>query len=161
MIRTAAMADLPAILEVYAYAREYMVQTGNPTQWGKVYPDEELLGEDIENQRLFLLEERGVLHGVFYFVIGPDPTYALIENGSWRSDAPYGTIHRIAAAQGARGVFGRCMEYCLEQIGHLRIDTHEDNKVMQHTLEKHGFVPRGTIYTDNGTPRIAYDYIRP
>ena len=47
LIRNAETADLPSILGIYAYAREFMVQTGNPTQWGDDYPSEPLLGNDI------------------------------------------------------------------------------------------------------------------
>ena len=28
---------------------------------------------------------------------------------------------------------------------------------MQHVVTKHGFKPCGIIYTDDGTPRIAFD----
>lgn len=31
-IRTATILDLERILEIYAYARTFMAQTGNPTQ---------------------------------------------------------------------------------------------------------------------------------
>lgn len=32
-IRKAEMKDMARILEIYAYARDYMVRTGNPKQW--------------------------------------------------------------------------------------------------------------------------------
>ena len=35
-------------------------------------------------------------------------------------------------------------------------DTHADNAVMQRLLEGAGFVRCGIIYTDDGSPRIAY-----
>ena len=94
--------------------------------------------------------------GVFMFMIAADPTYAYIE-GSWRSDTPYGVIHRIAGVGG--GVFAAALEYCSGRICHLRIDTHADNKPMQHVVEKAGFSKRGIIYVQDGTPRIAYDRI--
>ena len=74
----------------------------------------------------------------------------------WESDAPYGTIHRIASC-GRGGVFEACLAYCLGITRHLRIDTHHDNKVMQHVVEKHGFTRRGIIYIADGSPRIAYE----
>jgi hypothetical protein len=52
------------------------------------------------------------------------------------------------------------MEYCLGQIDYIRIDTHHDNKVMQHLILKEGFEPCGIIYAIDGNPRIAYDYIK-
>ena len=38
----------------------------------------------------------------------------------------------------------------------LRADTHADNKIMQHLLEKNGFTRCGIIHVADGTPRIAY-----
>ena len=45
----------------------------------------------------------------------------------------------------------------LESIPHLRIDTHRNNLVMQHVVEKHGFSRRGIIFVEDGTERIAYE----
>ena len=53
----------------------------------------------------------------------------------------------------------KIMDYCKAQIPHLRIDTHEDNKVMQHVLEKYGFVRCGIVYVSDGSPRIAYELL--
>ena len=37
-IRRAAAADQPQLMAIYRTAQEYMLQTGNPTQWGRSYP---------------------------------------------------------------------------------------------------------------------------
>ena len=155
-IRPATQADLSDILEIYAHARRFMAENGNPTQWGQHHPAQYLLEEDISLNRLYVVESGEGLCGVFMFEVGNDPTYTYIE-GSWRSDTPYGVIHRIAGVGG--GVFAAALEYCSGVIGHLRIDTHADNKPMQHVVEKAGFSKRGIIYVEDGTPRIAYDRI--
>lgn len=160
MIRTASPADLPVILDIYAGARRFMAETGNPTQWGNRWPLTEVVEEDIELGRLFVCEREGTVRGVFAFLVGPDETYALIEEGSWRSDELYGTIHRIAADGVSGGIFAECVDWCKGQLGHLRIDTHRDNRPMRHLVVKHGFQYQGIIYTDDGTPRLAYDYLR-
>ena len=36
-IRRAAAADQPQLMAIYRTAQEYMLQTGNPTQWGRSY----------------------------------------------------------------------------------------------------------------------------
>lgn len=41
----------------------------------------------------------------------------------------------------------------------LRIDTHEENKVMRHLIEKSGFAECGIIRVEDGSPRIAYQYV--
>jgi len=155
-VRTAMQDDLVRIEEIYAFARSFMAQTGNPNQWGKTEPPHDQLVEDIRNERLHVIEDSAGIHGVFYFYIGVDPTYGYMEDGSWRSDSPYGTIHRIAG-DGSGGILKTAVSWCQSQINHLRIDTHHENRVMQKAVAKEGFERRGIIYIHNGTPRIAYD----
>ena len=157
MIRRARPEDLQRVLEIYAVARRFMVDTGNPKQWSDGYPSADGLKEDIDNGYLYVEESKGVVHAVFAFIIGEDPTYAIIEDGSWLSDAPYGAIHRLASDGCCPGVFGRCVAFCRGQISHLRVDTHEDNRVMQHLVERYGFTRCGIIYVADGSPRIAYE----
>lgn len=157
-VRNAAAEDLPRILEIYAYARTFMAKTGNPNQWGTTHPPKAQLQEDIRLGQLYVVESEGNIHGVFAYLTGEDPTYGYIEDGSWLSDSPYGTIHRVAA-DGSGGVFAAVMTYALSRNPHVRIDTHHDNHVMQHVVTKYGFVRRGIIYLENGDPRIAYEKI--
>lgn len=157
-VRKAQVEDFKEILEIYAYARDFMAQTGNPKQWGDGYPKAELLEGDIAKGDLYVCEENGVVKGVFAFVTGDDPTYSYIEGGSWKNDCPYGTVHRIASAPDGKGVFARCMEFCKGQIDNVRIDTHFDNKIMQHIIEKNGFEKCGVIYVEDGSPRFAYQF---
>ena len=159
MIRLAETKDLDAIVKVYAAARAYMAASGNPHQWGDSgYPHRDLLEEDIEKRRLYVIEENGAVHAVFAFMFGDDPTYAYIEDGQWPNSKPYGTIHRIASDGQIKGMFTKAFDYCRSRIDEIRIDTHHDNKTMQHVVTKHGFVRCGIIYLENGDPRIAYQY---
>ena len=93
------------------------------------------------------------------YVFGADPTYQVIEDGAWIDDRPYGVIHRIASREGVRGAGSFCMQWGFAECGNLRMDTHEDNKVMQHVLEKNGFRRCGRIYVEDGSPRIAYQKV--
>ena len=161
MIRPAKISDLPAIEQVYAAARAYMASSGNPHQWGDSgYPHRDLLEGDIEKKQLYVIEENGAVHGVFAFILGADPTYAVIEDGQWLNDRPYGTIHRIASDGQLKGMFTKAFDFCRAQIDQIRIDTHADNKTMQHVVTKHGFVCCGIIHLLNGDPRIAYQYAK-
>ena len=74
----------------------------------------------------------------------------------WLRPGPYGTIHRLASNGRAGGVAKACFGWCWERMHNLRADTHADNAVMQRLLEGEGFVRCGIIYTDDGSPRIAY-----
>ena len=97
---------------------------------------------------------------MFSFYIGEDSTYSQIYDGKWLSDKEYGTIHRIAGNGKGKGILKKAVSYCEERIPHLRIDTHEDNKIMQAAIEKNGFTKCGTILTEKGSPRIAYEKLK-
>lgn len=157
MIRLALLSDLPQLPAVYAAARRFMRETGNPNQWPEGHPSEEMLRADIMAGNLYIEEVDGEVHAAFAFILGEDPTYGYIEAGGWLSDAPYGTIHRLASDGSVSGFFSRCVAYCAKICPHLRVDTHHDNKVMQHLAKKEGFTRCGIIYLTNGSPRIAYE----
>lgn len=157
-VRKAALTDLPRLLEIYAYARRFMAANGNPTQWKNEYPWADMLEENILNGHQYVLLHGSRVCGSFVFIIGPDPTYGYIEDGAWLSDAPYGTIHRIAS-DGTGGTFRAALQFCRALCPHVRVDTHRDNYPMQHLAEKHGFHRCGIIYVEDGTPRIAYELL--
>lgn len=156
VIEKAKSGDLSRILEIYADARGFMARTGNPNQWGNSHPPAAQLEKDIQQGRLHVCKSGEEIHGVFYFCVEDDPTYGEIYGGCWHSDKPYGVIHRIAS-DGAGGILNAAVEYGKQQIDYLRIDTHEDNRVMQHAVQKLGFRRCGLIYIADGSPRIAYD----
>lgn len=159
-IRPAVLEDMNRILEIYAHAREFQKATGNPTQWAGGYPQRELLEEDIRLRQLFVCVSGGEIAGVFVFFIGEEDTYRVIRNGAWPNEEPYAVIHRIASGGKVKGVAGFCFDWALAQCPNLRIDTHADNAVMQHVLEKNGFIRCGEITIHDGTPRIAFQKIR-
>lgn len=155
-IRKTRPEDLAQVMEIYAIARAFMAKTGNPGQWGDGHPQEELIREDIEKGISYVAEADGRIEVVFMYVFGNDPTYEVIEDGSWKNEEPYGVVHRIASRGEIKGAGGQCMQWAFAQCGNLRIDTHDDNKVMQHVLEKNGFERCGRIYLADGRPRVAY-----
>ena len=95
---------------------------------------------------------------VAYFALlpSPEPTYDYID-GAWLTDEPYGVIHRMASYPDVHGIFSAVIDYAAARHGHLRIDTHRDNRIMQHLIEKHGFTYCGIIWLEDGTERLAYE----
>jgi len=92
----------------------------------------------------------------------PDPTYTTIYNGQWLEESlPYHVIHRIASVPNAHGIFQSTMDFCFQIDSNIRIDTHRNNTIMQHNLQKHGFTYCGIIYLENGDERLAYQKIKP
>ena len=61
-IRKSVVGDLERIMEIYAHARAFMAEHGNPRQWGPTcWPPEALIRKDIEerNSYVCLDEEAG------------------------------------------------------------------------------------------------------
>ena len=160
-IRKTMPQDLDQIMGIYAVARDFMASHGNPRQWGiRNWPPRELIEEDIRKGNSYVCVDEGRIVGTFYFVYGKDiePTYSVIEDGSWMDPGPYGVVHRIASDGSVKGTGAYCINWAYSQCGHLRIDTHRDNKVMQGLLTKLGFVYCGTIYVhEDHDPRMAYE----
>ena len=161
-IRHAGEQDVPRMMDIYSFARKYMAEHGNPNQWGPTnWPPEKLIHQDILEGNSYVCEnDEGKVIGTFYFISGKDiePTYREITDGAWLDDSPYGVVHRIAGDGSEKGIGAFCINWAYEQCGHLRIDTHGDNKVMQNLVRKLGFVHCGTIYVqEDRNPRLAYE----
>ena len=164
-IRHAEEKDIPRMMEIYRYAREFMAAHGNPNQWGPTtWPPEELIRRDIRKEHSYVCEnDEGKVTGTFFYICGEDiePTYRDITDGAWRDDSPYGVVHRIASDGSEPGVGSFCLKWALARCGHMRIDTHGDNAVMQRLVTKLGFVHCGTIYvTEDNDPRLAYEKLK-
>lgn len=155
-IKKASMSDLDELMKIYSAARKFMIKTNNPNQWGQTNPTVQMIKEDIENNNCYIVCSDNKIEGVFALIEGEDPTYNYIEGGSWLNNNKYVTIHRIASKGNIHGIFDFVINYCKTICKDIRIDTHEDNLIMQHLIEKKGFKKCGIIYLKNGSPRIAY-----
>ena len=163
-IRHSNGEDFPRIMEIYRHARRFMAEHGNPNQWGPTnWPPEALIREDIAAGNSYACVFEGRVAGTFFFVQGRDiePTYRVIEDGAWLDGGSYGVVHRLAGDGTARGVGRFCLDWAFRQCGHLRVDTHGDNHVMQNLLAELGFVHCGTIHVEEDPyPRLAYEKTR-
>ena len=160
-IRKAVPADLSEVMAIYAYARRFMAEHGNPRQWGPTnWPPEDLIRQDMAEGKSYVCVEGERILAVFYYDQGKgiEPTYRNIEDGQWEDPVPYVVVHRIAAAEGARGAGTFCLNWAFSRCGHLRMDTHGDNKPMQALLTKLGFQYRGIIHVvEDNDPRLAFE----
>lgn len=161
MIRKATIGDIPRMLELCEQARGIMRSDGNLQQWAGGYPSEEVLLNDIRSGNSYVIcHDDGLVVATFAFIIGEDPTYGKIYDGEWKNDTElYGTIHRLASGPDSHGVARECFDYCWSIISNLRIDTHADNRIMQHCVLKAGFEYCGIIHLLNGEPRLAYQMV--
>lgn len=166
------MEDLPRMMELFADARVYMAENGNPNQWKTSWPPQELIVSDIGAGKSYVCVEtefkpdnrsdnkQEKVLGTFFFSDEPDPTYSVIYDGKWLEDTrQYGVVHRITTDRNTRGVGSFIINWAFEKHQNLRIDTHEQNIPMRSMLEKNGFTACGTIILANGEPRIAFQKI--
>lgn len=159
-IRLAREGDVPEIMAVLEAARGIMRSDGNMRQWVNGYPSVEVVESDIESSYGHVLEEDGKIGGYFAFIPSPEPTYAEIFGGEWLDDrAPYHVIHRIGSLPQVHGVFSAIMDFAFSRDSNIRIDTHRDNRIMQHNILKHGFSYCGIIFLESGDERLAYQRI--
>ena len=92
-IRKSVMQDLGRIMEIYASARAFMAEHGNPNQWGATnWPPEALIRQDIADGDSYVcINDAGKILGTFFYTYGPDiePTYREITDGAWLDTGPY------------------------------------------------------------------------
>ena len=157
IIREAKPTDMDAIMQVMDSAKKIMRQSGNMRQWGDGYPSEAVISADIEKNGGFVIEEANTVVGYFAFLPSPEPTYLKIYDGNWLDEVkPYHVIHRIASYPDVHGIFSSIMDFSFAHDNNIRIDTHRDNHIMQHNIEKYGFTYCGIIYLANGDERLAF-----
>ncbi|MBO7730657.1 MAG: N-acetyltransferase [Lachnospiraceae bacterium] len=154
-IRKAEKKDAIEAERIFQSARLFMRQNGNDIQWNSIYPSAEDVFSDAEKGVGYVMCEDGKIFAYFAFIIGEDPTYSYIE-GKWLSSETYGTIHRIASDGTHKGVMKLCVDHCRTICPHIRIDTHEKNLTMRNALARLGFIHCGTIYIEDGSPRMAF-----
>ena len=134
-------------------------------QWHPSYPTLQTIEEDVRKGIGFVFAEGDALLGYGCIVIGDEPVYRRIE-GAWKTERPYAVVHRMAFGNGSRGkglahqAVSLIKEYCRENgTDAIRVDTQGENKVMQHVLEKEGFLFCGHVIFDGG-PKLAYEWDR-
>lgn len=160
-IRHSQEEDLPRIMEIYGIARRFMAEHGNPNQWGPTnWPPRELILRDIREGHSYVCTQDDRIIGTFFYQYGKDiePTYRHLMEGAWKDPDDYGVVHRIAGDGSRKGIGSFCLNWAFDQCGHLRIDTHPDNVVMQNLLARLGFVRSGITHVEeDDNPRYVYE----
>ena len=155
MIRKANLRDLDQILLIVKQAQTYLANN-NIDQWQDGYPNINVIGQDIERNQGFVIEENYQIIG--YFMLDKYEESYFDIDGNWLNDAPYIVIHRIAIADAykSQGHASKVIDYVFDLLPNLRIDTHKDNIGMQNFLTKNGFQYCGIITLESGAKRLAY-----
>jgi len=163
--RIATNEDVNKIMEIVKQAQQFLKDQGI-NQWQNNYPDKETIINDVVNDNCYVIadEQTIVAFGAVIFTL--EPTYAVIDDGNWLNDDQYCVIHRLAVNQTYRNqkiaslFIKQVKELCISKgIDNIRIDTHQDNLIMQKMLKNNGFRYCGIIYLLSKDIRLAYQLV--
>ena len=160
-IRKSELSDVSAIMELIADAQRFLRSCG-VDQWQDGYPTAQIIEQDIALGQSYICIEQGQVVATAVISAAGEPTYRTIE-GSWLNENGYVVVHRLAvSASATRRGLAREMMCCAEQFAHslglsdIRVDTHADNMVMQHLLERLDYQLCGQITLQSQAKRLAY-----
>ncbi len=164
VLKKAEMDQLSAAMDLISDGKRYLKEQGSD-QWQTGYPDETDIREDILRGRGYFVTDGTQPLAYLCVDFKGEPAYGQIR-GQWLTgSSPYGVIHRLAIRSESRGkglsreIFSLAEELCRNcGAQSIRVDTDEKNKIMQHILQKNGFVPCGTIWFAGGD-KLAYEKV--
>jgi hypothetical protein len=147
-IKKSVLADIDEIMSIYDKARDFMAKSGNPNQWGKVWPPKEYVEQSIIKGCGYNCIDGGEIVAVFGIENDKDPWYDKID-GKWLNDEPYVIVSRLAVkyhfSKSHKDVSRFCTDWVLGKYGNIRADTGVDNIIVQNGLKKLGFVCCGKL----------------
>ena len=159
-IREATIGDVERVLKIMEEARRFQRSLGF-RQWEDGYPSETDIRRDILTGDAFVFTANGKVAGYAYLPVG-DAAYDAL-SGTWMHFGDFGVIHRLAVASEVRGKgfsapLFKLMENTFTQrgINLIRVDTGEENKIMQNILSRAGYECRGLRHFPCGD-RLAYE----
>ncbi len=170
-LRQATNQDLPEIKKIIEDAKAYLKEQGID-QWQDGYPSSEDLETDVKFGITYVLIIDNKIAATAALHQGLDESYLKIDDGEWLNGVHgrYTAIHRIAMSTDFRGqhlsekmMTGLVTISSVLGYKDVRIDTHPDNKGMQHVITTNGFEKRGIIHMEEteqkATPRYAYQLL--
>ncbi|NLY09556.1 MAG: noncanonical pyrimidine nucleotidase, YjjG family [Tissierellia bacterium] len=162
--RLSTKDDLNIIIDIIDDARSLLKQNG-VDQWQDGYPTVESIIKDIEDGHSWIGLNEDVPVCTLSISFEGEPTYDVIENGSWiTEELPYGVIHRLAVSNNCLGKgYGQEAFLFAENLAKskginiMKVDTHENNSKMQELLQSLGYIYCGIIYVSYGAKRLAFE----
>ena len=162
--RLANLDDIDQVMEVIEDGRELLKEEGNG-QWQFGYPARSDLLEDIKNGNLYCVIDGKTIASVCA-ITGYEESYMHFYEGWWLTDYDYLVIHRVAVRASYRGKgYGQALFKVFasvakeKKIHSLRIDTHKNNSLLLHIMEKEGFKYCGKAILPPNKDRVMYEKI--
>lgn len=155
IFRRATKADIEPSVEIMNDAIRRLGEQG-VDQWQHGYPNRERITQDVQEGIGWVLCLQGEVVAYGAMVFTGEPAYAHITDGSWlTNDENYAVVHRMCVRQGhiGKGYGRRFMAEAEREAAKsrksMRIDTHADNRIMQHLMRSMGYTYCGIIYFES------------
>ena len=147
--RKASEADLDSVFQVFKDAIAEMNRNNIP-QWDELYPDREILKEDISKKQLYLGMADGDIASVHAVNSECDEEY---ENGDWEyPNASFGVIHRLCVNPKFqnKGIGNKTLVHIEQElkaqgVETIRLDVFTLNPFALRMYDKLGYVKVGTV----------------
>jgi len=163
ILRKTTIADIAQVMEIIEQGKTYLKSNG-VDQWQNGYPNEKVIYEDIKDGYGYVLEHEGRVVGTVALSFDGEPWYDEIREGKWLTNKEFLVIHRLAVASTSRGthiateIMRQAEELCLKQdVKSIKIDTHEDNIIMQKFIKKNGYQYCGIVTLGSEGDRLAFE----
>lgn len=158
--RKANYNDIEAINKIYEDASKSLAEN-EVDQWQDELKPKIKNKEAIKNIYLLTENEEILSTGL---ILDYDKDYANIYDGFWLSNGKYYVVHKFATnikirRKGYASIFLQEVEKLAikNSIFSIKIDTHEDNYLMQKLLAKNGYKKCGMVILEGSGKRLAYE----
>lgn len=158
-VRKIKVSEIYDAYNIIENGREILKRDGC-NQWQDGNPNLAKIKDYVSKGQLYGVFDDGVLCFVGAVICGEiESSYKHLYSGDWQLyTSDYITIHSVAVKKEyqGKGLYNYFFDFVTTEakccpnhsIKSIRIDTHSDNKRMQHIIEKRGFVYCGIVYLD-------------
>lgn len=163
IFKLATHNELNDIMFLIEQAKKYLKHL-NIDQWQNDYPNAKSIETDIDEKNGYILIINNEIIGYACVSFNQESCYEEIK-GKWKTNDKYAVIHRMAIDNSyknkglASEMFSKIEKLCLKNgVYSIKVDTDNENSIMQHILEKNNFEYCGIIEFD-GSPKIAFEKV--
>lgn len=163
-VMPAETGDLDRIMDIFAQARKFMGELGNP-QWQDGFPQKQFIADKIALGIMYKVMCEDDIAAVFS-VLDSDEDYGDIDGAWLTEEGEYFVLHTVATAADYRGkgcarfIFSYA-EVMAKERGKIsvRMDTHEKNIPMRSLVASLGYKYCGSLTVRGGKQRIGFEKI--
>ena len=161
--RKSVKSDIENIMKIIKQAQAYFKSQGI-NQWQNNYPNNEIINNDIDNGESYVLLKNNKIIATAVVSFKKEKSFNYITDGEWITNGKSGVIHRVAVDNSYKGlglsheIIRYAEKLCVSNgVYSIKVDTHEENILMQNLLKKNNFKYCGIIYLEDGAQRIAFE----